>query len=541
MGVGTFICRVHQVPQKKCCATVSLSSVSCNCDEGLMMRFALDEMPLFMRMVRTTCNFYQDCTNYKNLLAMAATKVCNYCDDPGFTNQGPGAHPVTLSGKVHHFFTKVSSSNPQSCGFGTEHMDNRLCKNCNNSNTSEVTTSIHTHPDVLIIMLQHNCWNNNSERINTRVNFPLSGFVPNQGLDNDEMPMEYDLFAAVCHKESRNKTSEHFTAQCKIKGSNGYWIKYNDQDFELNNFINSRNRTRTKVKYHPFAYFLIYIRRDPAVSPEIGLQESPERRRQPHMMTGEESMLPREAYDALECKRTLHFNQEQPEDKETDDKDVDITVGTTATGTQDTTVCQENTQLDETNRTSSERLQGSPVRGCQLRMMTGEENMLLREAYNALECKRTLCFNQGQPEDEETGDKDVNIMVRTTATGTQDTTVRQENTQLDKTYCTSSETTPIPNVRHSIVIPLGRRSEPIGINDIDIIFGICWKSGLYPLDRCCLPLVITPGTSPRTMDALDSILFSKIKTKTVLTVGVYFKRVSYFSNFSNAVWSLAIP
>jgi hypothetical protein len=72
--------------------------------------------------------------------------------------------------------------------FGTEHMDNRLCKNCNHSNTIEVAASIHTHPDILIIMLQHNCWNNNSERINTQVNFPVSGFVPNQGLDNDEMP-----------------------------------------------------------------------------------------------------------------------------------------------------------------------------------------------------------------------------------------------------------------------------------------------------------------------------------------------------------------
>jgi ubiquitin C-terminal hydrolase len=105
-----------------------------------------------------------------------------------------------------------------------EHLDDRLCKNCHNSNASEVTPSIHTHPKVLIIMLQCNCWNNNSERINTQVNFPVSGFVPNQGLDNDEMPTEYNLFAAVCHKESRNKTSGHFTAQCKIKGSNGYWI-----------------------------------------------------------------------------------------------------------------------------------------------------------------------------------------------------------------------------------------------------------------------------------------------------------------------------
>jgi ubiquitin C-terminal hydrolase len=100
-------------------------------------------------------------------------------------------------------------------------------------------------------MLQCICWNNNSEKINTRVNFPESGFVPNQGLDNDEMPTEYNLFAAICHKESRNKTSGHFRAQCKIKGSNGYWIEYNDADFELNNFINSRNRTRAKDKYHP--------------------------------------------------------------------------------------------------------------------------------------------------------------------------------------------------------------------------------------------------------------------------------------------------
>jgi ubiquitin C-terminal hydrolase len=106
--------------------------------------------------------------------------------------------------------------------FGREHMDNRLCKNCNNSNTLEVTTSIHSHPDVLIIMLQRNCWNNNSERINTQVIFPVSGFVLNQGLDNDEMPAEYNLFTAVRHKESRNNTSGHFTAQCKIKGSNGY-------------------------------------------------------------------------------------------------------------------------------------------------------------------------------------------------------------------------------------------------------------------------------------------------------------------------------
>ncbi len=72
--------------KKKCCENGALSSVSCNFDEGLMMRFALDEMPLFMRMVTTTCKFCQDCTKYNNLLATAATKVCKYCDHPGFTN-----------------------------------------------------------------------------------------------------------------------------------------------------------------------------------------------------------------------------------------------------------------------------------------------------------------------------------------------------------------------------------------------------------------------------------------------------------------------
>ena len=50
--------------KKKCCVDGALSSVSCNFDERLMMRFALDEMPLFMRMVTMTCKFCQDCTKY---------------------------------------------------------------------------------------------------------------------------------------------------------------------------------------------------------------------------------------------------------------------------------------------------------------------------------------------------------------------------------------------------------------------------------------------------------------------------------------------
>jgi hypothetical protein len=84
--------------KQKCCANGALSSVSCNFDKGMMLRFALEEMSLFMRMVTTTCKFCQDCTKYNNLLVMTATKVYNYCDNPGFTNQGPGIHCVMLSG-----------------------------------------------------------------------------------------------------------------------------------------------------------------------------------------------------------------------------------------------------------------------------------------------------------------------------------------------------------------------------------------------------------------------------------------------------------
>jgi hypothetical protein len=73
--------------KKKYCANGALSSVSHNFDEELKMRFGMDEMPLFMRLATTRCKFCQDCTKYNNLLAMAATKVCNYCDDSGFTKK----------------------------------------------------------------------------------------------------------------------------------------------------------------------------------------------------------------------------------------------------------------------------------------------------------------------------------------------------------------------------------------------------------------------------------------------------------------------
>jgi hypothetical protein len=83
-----------------------------------------------------------------------------------------------------------------------------FAQNCNHSHTSDMTTSIHTHPNVSIIMLKHHEYINNKQgRVNTRVDFPINGFVPNQGFNNVDTTAEYNLFAAICHKESRYKTS----------------------------------------------------------------------------------------------------------------------------------------------------------------------------------------------------------------------------------------------------------------------------------------------------------------------------------------------
>jgi hypothetical protein len=116
--------------------------------------------------------------------------------------------------------------------------------------------------------------------------------------------------------KTRNKTSGHFTAQCKIKGSNGYWIKYNNTDFELNNFINRRNRTRAKIKYHPLAYFLFYIRRDPAVSPDIGLQVQE---------NNEVSQLHAENHDDEQNHGDLVINEQQDMSVREDNNQVDGT------------------------------------------------------------------------------------------------------------------------------------------------------------------------------------------------------------------------
>ncbi len=65
--------------RKKCCANDRLSSASDNFDKESMMDHDLDKLPQFLRQVITSSpEFLKKSSTYNNLVAMAATVVCNY-------------------------------------------------------------------------------------------------------------------------------------------------------------------------------------------------------------------------------------------------------------------------------------------------------------------------------------------------------------------------------------------------------------------------------------------------------------------------------
>ena len=80
------------------------------------VNFELDEMPVYLlQCIPANSSFSKDCSIYNNLLAMAATKVCNYSETLGWMQRGPGSASVTLNGRVYHYFPTADSSDP-SCG-----------------------------------------------------------------------------------------------------------------------------------------------------------------------------------------------------------------------------------------------------------------------------------------------------------------------------------------------------------------------------------------------------------------------------------------
>ncbi len=113
-------CRYHlssSTPgrRKKCCANGRMSINSNNCDNELLANLELREFPLFMwQAVSSSPEFCHHSLTYNNLIAMGATKVCNYSERPGFKNRGPGPFSVHLQGKLHHFFNLANSTNNSS-------------------------------------------------------------------------------------------------------------------------------------------------------------------------------------------------------------------------------------------------------------------------------------------------------------------------------------------------------------------------------------------------------------------------------------------
>jgi len=82
-----------------------------------MMGYVLDELPSFVRKVISSGNkFSQKSSTHNNLVAMAATVVCNYNQTAGFTRRGPGPQSVFMNGHVHHSYMRIASSTSQNCG-----------------------------------------------------------------------------------------------------------------------------------------------------------------------------------------------------------------------------------------------------------------------------------------------------------------------------------------------------------------------------------------------------------------------------------------
>jgi hypothetical protein len=102
--------------RKKCCANGCLTSASDNFEKELMMDHDLDKLPQFLRQVITSSlEFSRKSFTYNNLVAMAATAVCNYNQTHGFSRHGQGQQSVFMNGRVHHYM-RIASSTLHNCG-----------------------------------------------------------------------------------------------------------------------------------------------------------------------------------------------------------------------------------------------------------------------------------------------------------------------------------------------------------------------------------------------------------------------------------------
>ncbi|MFM7239803.1 MAG: ubiquitin carboxyl-terminal hydrolase, partial [Cyanobium sp.] len=94
----------------------------------------------------------------------------------------------------------------------------------------------------------------------SKINFPIVNFDPNNNLDNDSGHPMYHLIGGIFHQPTTTDRG-HYIAVCNINHDRHKWITYDDEDFEKTKFINSRERTPTAmVKFQKGAYMLFYQR-----------------------------------------------------------------------------------------------------------------------------------------------------------------------------------------------------------------------------------------------------------------------------------------
>ncbi len=72
-----------------------------------MMDHDLDKLPQFIPL---SPEFLKKSSTYNNLVAMAATVVCNYDQTHGFLRHGEGPHSIFMNGHVHHYMRIASST-----------------------------------------------------------------------------------------------------------------------------------------------------------------------------------------------------------------------------------------------------------------------------------------------------------------------------------------------------------------------------------------------------------------------------------------------
>jgi hypothetical protein len=102
--------------RKKCCTDGHLSSASDNFDKELMMDHDLDKLAKILRQVITlSLEFSKNSSTYNNLVAMAATLMCNYNQTQVISRHGQGLQSVFMNGRVHHYL-RIASSTLQNRG-----------------------------------------------------------------------------------------------------------------------------------------------------------------------------------------------------------------------------------------------------------------------------------------------------------------------------------------------------------------------------------------------------------------------------------------